>query len=179
MASSLIKVNQTDITSTVSTAIIDGIDSTYDVYLVVAKNIHITVDTAYLQWRVVADVAGVPTVRAVAEYDYGNALLRTWGSHSQYGNTGQTRKYWASAQPLGNSTGEKQSAMLWLYNFANASEYSYVSVEELIYSSTYSSIAGDQGGFVYTVAEALTGIAVVGDATSMDAGTLVLYGLQN
>ena len=177
MADSLVKIDEEIVTSAVASVTLTGINSTYDVYVLVASGLTISVDTQYLYFRVTKDVSGTTETQDSANYDYANKLLKTNTSFSNFSHPDRTSMYFANS-PLGNSAGENSNIIYHLYNFNNASEYSFVTVEENCFNSTASSSYGSQGGLVYTVAEAHNGITITGDACNITGGTVTLYGLK-
>ena len=170
----LVQVNTATISSgTASSLTIDGIDSD-DVYVVVGSGLHIAVDTAYLYVRVTKDVSGTTTAQSSAEYDFACREFNAGGSFGSLNYQDRTNMYFANS-PLGNGTAENSNIYYTLYNFNNSSEYSYMTVTENCFNSTDSTSHGAQGGFVYTVKEAHNGISIIGDATTLNGGTLTLY----
>jgi len=171
----LVQVNTATITSATADVQLDGIN-TDDVYVVFASGVTISVNTAYLQLRVTKDVTGTTTTQTTANYDYAAKTLKANTSFSNFSGANQTRKYVAAASPISNDvTGENENFLFYLYNFNNASEYSFVTCEEMIIDSTSTALMGDMGGFIYKVAEAHNGFSISGDACTITAGTFTLY----
>jgi len=172
---SLVQVNTATITSATADVQLDGIN-TDDVYVVFASGVTISVNTAYLQLRVTKDVTGTTTTQTTANYDYATKTLKANTSFSNFSGVNQTRKYVAGAEPISNDVaGENENFLFYLYNFNNASEYSFVTCEEMIIGSTSTNLQGDIGGFVYTVAEAHNGFSISGDSCTITGGTFTLY----
>ena len=169
----LVQVNTATVSGTPSSFAIDGIDSD-DVYVVVGSGLHIAVDTAYLYVRVTKDVGGTTTAQSASNYNYATREFKTNGAFGTLAYTGRTNMYFANS-PLGNETGANSNIYYTLYNFNSASEYSYMTVSENCFNSTINSSAGAMGGFVYKVNEAHNGISIIGDATTLNGGTLTLY----
>ena len=78
---------------------------------------------------------------------------------------------------IGNATGEENSLILYLFNFNNASEYSFITNEQVTLGNT-AELRGLQGGGVHTVASASDGISVSFDSGNISSATCVLYGLK-
>ena len=170
----LVQVNSATVTSNTADVLIDGIN-TDDVYMLVASGITHTVDTAYLRYTVTKDVSGTTTKQTTSNYDFASKVLRSHTTFQNYGQQNRAEMYFQGSQPVGNATGEDANCILYLYNFNNSSEFSYVTVQDISFESSHTSIAGNVGGFVYTVQEAHNGIAIGGDATQISGGTFTLY----
>ena len=123
MPGSLVKIAETTVSGTPSTVQLLGIDSTYDVYVVKTNNIQPTTDTSIIRQRVTV----IGTADTSANYDEAYKLLRTDTSFSNSANTNQT--YFQLGTNLGTVTGEVSNAIYYLFNFNNASEYSFVNSE--------------------------------------------------
>ena len=83
------------------------------------------------------------------------------------------------ADSLGNGTGETVNAIMYLFNFANASEYSFMTVESARLNLT-PDLSAHQGGIVHTVASASDGIKFFMESSvNMNTGAeFALYGLN-
>ena len=104
-------------------------------------------------------------------------MLRTDTSFSNSANTNQT--YFQLGTNLGTVTGEVSNAIYYLFNFNNASEYSFVTSETTEGNKNSVLLVGLQGGGVHTVAQACDGIEFYFDNSSTFAsGTFSLYGLK-
>ena len=172
MSGSLIKIDEEIVTSAVASVTLTGIDSTYDVYKVVLNNIQPTSDNRNLFYRVTK--SGSP--QSDSEYDNAGKSLRTASSFFDSSGTNATSVSFAFS--LGNNTGEKTNAVLYLFNFANASEYSFATVESNFLDVT-PELLGYQGGIVHTVASASDGVNFTLESSdNFQSGTFTLYGLK-
>ena len=172
MSGSLIKIDEEIVTSAVASVTLTGIDSTYDVYKVVLNNIQPTSDNRNLLYRVTK--SGSP--QSDSEYDNAGKSLRTASSFFNSSGTNATSVSFAFS--LGNNTGEKANAVLYLFNFANASEYSFTTVESNFFDVT-PELLGYQGGVVHTVASASDGVNFTLESSdNFQSGTFTLYGLK-
>ena len=72
MAGSLIKIDEEIVTSAVASVTLTGIDSTYDVYKVVLRDIQGDTDIQSLKVRVTAS----GTAQSTSNYDYAKKTLR-------------------------------------------------------------------------------------------------------
>ena len=171
MSGSLIKIQETTVSSTTASVSLTGIDSTYDVYKVVISDIQPTSDNRDLLYRVTK--SGSP--QSDSEYDYAGKSFRTAGA-SFFNSSGTNATSVSFAFALGNKTGEKANAVLYLFNFANASEYSFATVESNFFDVT-PELLGYQGGVVHTVASASDGVNFFFSSGNIASGTFTLYGL--
>jgi len=175
MAGSLIKIDEEIVTSAVASVTLGGADwdSSYDVYMVQYHNVQPASDNKNFFFRVTT--SGTPDT--TANYDEAYKILRANTTFSNQSATNLTQI--TVAPSLGNNTGEKANATMYLFNFNNASEYSFVTVEgnnlNLIPNNT-----GYQGGFVHTVTQACDGLHFYMESSiNINAGArFVLYGLK-
>ena len=174
MAGSLIKIDEEIVTSAVASVELGGAnwDSSYDVYMV-----------RYNQLETDSSSANTIAVRFLASssadtssnYDYAYKTLKDYASFSNDSNTNLDRFYLSTIATV-NAT--QDNGILYLFNFNNASEYSFCTIE---YTSrnTRPGLGGSQGGAVLTVAQATNGIQFFMNATgNIDNGHFVLYGLK-
>jgi hypothetical protein len=173
MAGSLIKIDEEIVSSAVASVTLTGIDSTYDVYMVKYNNLKPTIDNTYTYGRVT--VSGTPDTSA--NYDRASKALRTAGAFTNPSNTNETFSYISGSQ-LGTNTSEVANGILYLFNFNNSSEYSFVTLESTTINSA-SALYGFQGGFVNTVAQSCDGLQFYQASGNIDTGsTFTLYGLK-
>jgi hypothetical protein len=78
---------------------------------------------------------------------------------------------------LGTGTSEVANGIHYLFNFNNASEYSFFTNEETIVRHD-TDLEGRQGGGVLTVAQATDGVQYFLGSGNISAGTFTLYGLK-
>lgn len=173
MAGSLIKIQETTVSSAVSSVTLTGIDSTFDVYLVAVSNMEIDTDNKFMEYRFT--VSG--TADSSSNYDQAFKELR---ADSGFDNTAQTNLTAGTLDNLGTATGESANYVLYLFNFNNASEFSFVTQEGTARSSA-GNLRARQGGSVLKVAQACDGISFgrfFDSGTNIDKGTFTLYGLK-
>ena len=170
MAGRLIHVQTTEVTSAV--AQVDIIGTTTDhVYMVTFADVQPVNNTTQLISRVL--VGGV--ARTSASYD------RSWSSFSsssignQYG-ANETFTYVSGSQ-TGTGTSENNQGCLYLHNFNNASEYSFVNVYG-VNESHSQSIGGLRGGWIYKVNEACNGIQLFFASGNIAKGRFSLYRIE-
>ena len=169
MAGSLIKIDEEIVTAAVASVTLTGIDSTYDVYMVKMNNV---VGSAYVANNIRVTTSGTPDTSA--NYDRANKFLRTDTTFGNISGTNETA--WLNLQ-VGTGTNEQMNMILYLFNFNNASEYSFCTVE-LTGLGNAALLAGNQGGGVHTVAQACDGIQFLFSSGNITSGTFTLYALK-
>ena len=173
MAGSLVKIDEEIVTSAVASVTLTGIDSTYDVYMVRINNATVSANLGNITPRVT--VSG--TADSTANYDIAGKQLKSNTTFGNSYNTNQTSFTCFGAG--GTGTGEQSNIIMYLFNFNNASEYSFITFEEVMYDQN-PFLLGNQGGGVHTVAQSCDGIEFKVDAGAYNftGGNFVLYGLK-
>ena len=170
MSGSLIKIDEEIVTTAVASVTLTGIDSTYDVYMVRYNNVTGTIDNQGFRTRVT--VSGTPDT--TTNYDVAYKRLR---SDTTFSNISATNESSITVGIVGTGTGEINNGVLYLFNFNNASEYSFVTMEPTILDAT-PTLQGNTGGFVHTVAQACNGLNFYTATGNIDVGAkFTLYGL--
>jgi hypothetical protein len=170
MAGSLIKINEAIVTTATPSVTLTGIDSTYDVYMVRYNNVLPVNDNVLLSNRVT--VSG--TADTTANYDYAYKLLQANTTFSNVSATNDTDNVLGTNGTGGN---ESTNGIMYLFNFNNASEYSFGTVENTLREAD-TNLRGIQGGYVHTVAQACDGIQFFYASGNIASGTFTLYGLK-
>jgi len=172
MAGSLIKIDEEIVTSAVASVTLGGSDwdSSYDVYMVRYNNVLPVNDNVLLSNRVT--VSG--TADTTANYDYAYKLLQANTTFSNVSATNDTDNVLGTNGTGGN---ESTNGIMYLFNFNNASEYSFGTVENTLREAD-TNLRGIQGGYVHTVAQACDGIQFFYASGNIDSGTFTLYGLK-
>lgn len=170
MAGKLVQVATNTVTSAVASVTLTGIDSD-DVYMVAVMGYIPQTDDKDLFARVTK--ASDSSADSTANYDRASKLLRTNTTFSNSSATNQTEMRLANG--TGNATGETAHCILYLYNFNNSSEYSFITVEQTGLNAS-SIHMGKQGGEVMTVAQSCNGINFfVEGGGNILSGTFTLY----
>jgi len=172
MAGSLIEIQKITLSTPTASAVLTGIDSTYDVYMVKFNNVAPATDGTNL--RVRFTVSG--TADSSSNYD---RALKKLNASSSFGNTSSVNQdhLRTSSANIGTGTSEIDNGILYLFNFNNASEYSFITVEETLFSNAETH-SGNQGGGVLTVTQACDGIQFLMSSDNIASGTFTLYGLK-
>lgn len=183
MAGSLIKIDEYTVPTATSSIIIGGgssgssglnasIDSTYDVYMLRANKITSTTDNGSIRARVT--VGGTP--QTGANYENAYKLLNTAGSFSNQYNSGMTS--WEFAGGTGTGTGETVQNILYLYQFNNASSFTFISWENNTFNHQ-PFLYGANGCQQHSITQSCDGINFFGATGNIAAGAhFVLYGLK-
>ena len=161
----LIQVATNTVTSVVASVTLTGIDSD-DVYMVTYSGYTPTVDS---QLRIRFTVSG--SADTSANYDFAYKTLIASQAFSNASATNQTYFY---SVFIGTATNSMTNGILYLYNFNNASEYSFATIEDTGINSA-GNLQSPQGGMVLTVAQACDGIQFFNDNGNIEAGTFTLY----
>jgi len=167
MAGQLVQVATNTVTSAVASVTLTGIDSD-DVYMVALSNLQPVTDTANLRIRFTS--SGTPDTSS--NYDRALKELNAGGSFVNYSST--NADYIAVDGSLSNATGEVANGVIYLFNFNNSSEYSFITYEASVVNSL-SAHKGRQGGAVLTVAQATDGINFLMSSGNISSGTFTLY----
>ena len=170
MAGSLIKIDEEIVTSAVASVTLTGIDSTYDVYMVTMSGMQPASD-AQLYARVTT--GGVAD--SDSEYDFAAEYLKSDTTFGTYSATNLNN--WIPTSTMENAYGG-YSLTMYLFNFNNSSEYSFITSEEAHIQSGTTAVRGLQGGGVHTVAEANDGISFLMGIGNINSGKFVMYGLK-
>ena len=164
------QVATTTVSGTPSTVQILGTTTTDAVYLVAMNNVRPTTDDKDLFCRVTTS----GTADDSSEYDYSYKQLR---ADTTFGNTvGANESSWRLEYAIGNVAGEEMfNGLMYLYNFNNSSEYSYMTLEGSNRLQGQN-LLGETGGGVQTEAQSCNGLEFFWESSSTFAsGTFTLY----
>tara|TARA_R100000995_G_scaffold83209_1_gene58579 strand:+ start:527 stop:1045 length:519 start_codon:yes stop_codon:yes gene_type:complete len=171
MAGSLIKIDEEIVTSAVASVSLTGIDSTYDVYVATFVNVSSVNDNVSMQVRITKGGSADTT----SNYDLAFKNLRV---ETSFSNTGNTNESYLNFGNMGTGTSETQQGTMYLFNFADASEYSFMTVERSNLMADPNYLYGQMGGAVHTVASASDGLQFSIASGDIAGGTFSLYGLK-
>jgi hypothetical protein len=170
MAGSLIKIAETTVSSAVASVTLTGIDSTYDVYEVVANNVTPDTDSQNFRFRVTE--SGTPNT--TANYDYVHKFLTTGGG---FGNTADTNQTSIRFVSTGTATGEQTNQVVYIFCANDSSENTFFTQEQSQLNET-STLTGVQGGGVFTSTSTVNGLSFFFESGNIASGTFKLYGLK-
>jgi uncharacterized protein YegJ (DUF2314 family) len=114
------------------------------------------------------------TADTTANYKYAYKLLQANTTFSNVSATNDTDNVLGTNGTGGN---ESTNGIMYLFNFNNASEYSFGTVENTLREAD-TNLRGIQGGYVHTVAQACDGIQFFYASGNIASGTFTLYGLK-
>ena len=167
MAGKLVQVATETVTSAVASVTLTGIDSD-DVYMLSILNLQCTVDNEEVRIRFT--VSGTPDTSS--NYDMAKKDLK---AQTGFGNTAiQNFSYYFVTYIGTPSPTENANGIFYLYNFNNASEYSFIT-EETVHWNSIQNLSGGNGGGVLTTAQACDGVEISMDNGNIDNGTFTLY----
>tara|TARA_Y100001937_G_C7108506_1_gene326284 strand:- start:84 stop:623 length:540 start_codon:yes stop_codon:yes gene_type:complete len=178
MAGSLIKITETTISSGASTFDIGGSswDNSYDVYKVVLDKIQLTSTTndARINCRILKSDNYADTT---SNYDYAFIGFRSSTTFDDLPDTNQDK--WQNFNYIfRGGTGFGSNGNLYLFNFNNASEYNFLTVEMNAFGYNGNELMGTSGGAMHTVAQISKGLQFSLTSSTFAGGRCVLYGLQ-
>jgi hypothetical protein len=172
MAGSIVKINEVNVTSG-ATMNITGIDSSYDVYVLQFNNVVADTDDKDLYFRFTAS----GTADISANYDYAARELRSDTSAVNRHGTNETYLP-VNISGQGTGTGEACNGTIYAFNFNNASEYSFCTMEITMFDFA-TRLFGWQGGGLLTVTQATDGFEFFWESSvNFSSGTFTLYGLK-
>ena len=145
-------------------------DSSYNVYMVEYNNVVADTDAQYFRIRVLKSSSADTT----SNYDQAYKKL---DSSTTFGNRSNTNQSYWETEELGTATQEQNNGVLYLFNFNNSSEYSFITLEESTFN-TAQTLTGRQGGAVHKVASASNGIQFYMASGNIASGDFKLYGLS-
>ena len=175
MAGSLIKIDEEIVTSAVASVTLTGIDSTYDVYMLKVNNLKVSTDNTTLYGR----VSNSGTADTTSNYDRAAKELRSDTTFTNVANTNLA--YFTLLPNLENETGDSSAnanGIFYLFNWYNASEYSFITQEMVAEKYTGNILSGLQGGGVHTVASQYNEVFMYMSGGNINSGSFTLYGLK-
>ena len=148
-------------------------ENKYDVHFLQCQNIQAHTDSSRLVIQLSNDSG---STYETTNYQYAMQYGASSGSFSEVRNTSYTAFY--SSSDMGTGTNETCNVYWYLYNLGNSSKYSF-STHQLAEFDKNAQLRQVFGGNVYTVAETINAIKVLGqNNTSNISGTIKLYGVK-
>ena len=172
MAGSLIKIQETTVSSATASVSLVGIDSTYDVYKVVISKCVPVTDTTFLSLR--ATESGTPNT--TSNYDGAGKLLRSNTTFNNSSDTNATSLF-LLGDNTGTGTGEQLNLVNYIFNANNSSEFTFFTTENTFLNNS-ATLNGLQGGGGCTVASSVDGVQYFFSSGNIASATFVLYGLK-
>ena len=172
MSGSLNLISSVSVSSATATVTLTGIDSTYNVYRIIGSNLR-PASAAQLEARVTKS----GSAQTDSEYDWAYKGLYTGGTYVNEGEDNKDSFFIYNAYEETTASGRGNGLDMWLFNFPNASENSYFTIEQS-YGHSTDATAGNQGGCVHTVASASDGVQFLWDGGhNFEQGEFKLYGI--
>ena len=175
MAGALIKLDEEIVSAAVASVSLGATNwsTAYDVYMVKVSNaVPVSANQPLFQRFL---VSGSPDT--TANYDTASKRLRSDTTFSNYSATNQTQLHTVVANASETGT-VPLNFIQYLFNFNNASEYSFTTIESSgWYASTTNALHGAQGGAVLTVSQACNGVQYYFNSGNIAQGNFTLYGL--
>ena len=171
MAGSLVLIQETTVSSPVSSVSLIGTNSSeFDVYFVQVIGVEMS---SQVDMTIRFTVSG--TADSSSNYDYGYLDIRSANTYAEVASANDTL---FRHNAIGTDTSETSNGTLYLFNFNNSSEFSFYTLEETMLSSVPEA-RGRQGGGALTVAQATDGVVFLLEASAnFTAGSFRLYGLR-
>jgi len=174
MSGSLVKIQETTVSSATGSVSLTGIDSNYDVYIIHFNGVEGDTDATYLSARVTES----GTANTTANYDRVGKGLYSFAGFVNTSTTNQTLWRVNGAGQSGSATGEQHNGTLYLFNFNSTSQYAYIT-SEVSAKIADATLYGEQGGGVFTSSgTARDGLQFFMESGNIDKGRFVLYALK-
>ena len=158
----LVQIDKQTLSGSSSTIAVNGIDSD-DVYMVAIRNLigDSTNPTPLIR------VNKSSTAQSDSEYDYAMYGLSSTSFTTRATTNADTVVFIDNINTYGGN------AIIYLYNFNSATEYSFGTVESVANVSNQE--AGYVGGFTHTVASASNGVTIHLNTGNYTSGSVILY----
>ena len=148
-------------------------ENKYDVHFLQCQNIQAHTDSSRLVIQLSNDSG---STYETTNYQYAMQYGASSGSFNEVRSTSYSAFY--SSSDMGTGTNETCNVYWYLYNLGNSSKYSY-STHQLAEFDKNAQFRQVFGGNVYTVAETINAIKVLGQTNSSNiSGTIKLYGVK-
>ena len=167
MAGKLVQVATNTVTSAVASVTLTGIDSD-DVYMLAISNMTVSADDT-MKMRLTYS-SGTPDT--TSNYDKATKHLRADTTFANLFSENENNFILGTIST--SALQESFQCIYYLFNFNNASEYSFVTLEDVTRNSL-GALRGQQGGFVVTQTRANDGIQILTDTANIESGTFTLY----
>lgn len=173
--SSLVKLNETEITSSTFEVIMTGFTDAYNTYVVYLEHIVPVTDAVNIQIRLTA--GGV--TQSTSNYDRCHIALYANGTATTVSQTTNAGFSILNAgDNVGSSTDEGFSGVVHIFSARSSSEYTSGSIET-VFGSDSQGVMGSLGGFLYTVAEVHDGVRFTFSSGNIESGKFSLYGIKS
>ena len=175
MAGSLVLLDSVTASSSASVTLgTTDWDNSYNVYMVVLSDVKPATDDVRLYMRFTKTTDN--SVDSSSNYDFAEMTVKTYNAFEK--NVQQNDDaFILMGQEVGTGTSETANGIIYLYNFNDANEYSYHTMEMTCLDDS-AHLHGAQGGGVLTVAQATNGVNFYMGSGNIASGEFKLYALK-
>jgi hypothetical protein len=166
----LVQVATETVTSAVASVTLTGIDSD-DVYMISISGWTCSVDNKAPFGRVTVSGTGQTTNYAGAQLNLHSNSAFVDGYYSS--SFGSDDKFYF-AEEIGTGTSEQCNMIIYLYNFNNSSEYSFISYEPVEWTAS-PRLTGRTGGGVHLSTETNNGMEFFMASGNITGGVFTMY----
>ena len=168
--STLIKLDEETISSAVSSVSLGASDwdSSYNVYKVIYSNVTVSASNTI-------DIQFLANGSANTSTNYSMSARNFWAGGGDANNYAVDNTDIALGNTIHSSSNQQSNAHIYLFNFNDAGEYSFITFEETAYNPD---VVGRQGGGVLKVSQANNGVLFKAGTGNMNSGKFTLYGIK-
>lgn len=174
--SSLVKLDEAEVTSSQSSVTLTGFTDAYNTYVVYLEHIVPVTDAVNIQIQLTA--GGV--AQSTSNYDRCHIALYSNGTATTVSQTTNAGFSILNAgDNVGSATDEGFSGVVHIFSARSSSEYTSGSIET-VFGSDSQGVMGSLGGFLYTVAEVHDGVKFTfSSSANIESGKFSLYGIKS
>jgi len=167
---SLVKLDEETISSAVSSVSLGASDwnSNYNVYKVIYSNVSVSASNTI-------DIQFLANGSANTSTNYSMAAKNLYSGGTDPNNSAVDNTDIGIGNTITTGSNQQSNAHIYLFNFNNANEYSFITFEE---TALNADVVGRQGGGVLKVSEANNGVLFKAGTGNMNSGKFTLYGLK-
>tara|TARA_R100000152_G_C6774073_1_gene201695 strand:- start:207 stop:737 length:531 start_codon:yes stop_codon:yes gene_type:complete len=173
MAGALIKISEDTVTSSQSSVTLSGIDSTYDVHMLVVNDFNPVTTNSDVHFRFTESSSATTN----SDYDESGQSIRADATFNNLADT--NRAFFVGSGSLNNTDGKGFNMIVYIFNAANSSMDTHVTIETIYMAEDTTTMLGIHGGGVYTHNSAVDGVQISceGPTSNILRGKFTLYGL--
>ena len=172
MAGSLVKIAETEVTSSTASVTLTGINTTYDVYILTVRD-HQGVNDAFSRMRVTHSGSAVSS----STYDFAQKYLKSDTSYADNASTSNDAYDFTSTVENDTARGGA-NAVIWLYNFQVSGQHKYFNSIEVHNQGSTTDIRGLQGAGANSDTAVCDGVNIFMSSGNIASGKYSLYGLK-
>lgn len=173
MPGSLVKIQETSVSSATASVTLSGINSTYDVYYIEYNNVKPVNDVVTLNLRVTES----GTANSTSNYDTSYTLLRSTTSF-YYAGGENADKGLITGDTTGTNTGEEVSGFLYVFNANDSGKATNFSNENNFIEHN-GNFQATSGQITFTNTSAVDGVQFLFSAGNIASGNFKIYGFDN